>query len=109
MLGALAPTVSHVLRASGANGLVEVCTAMGAKWVAAEQTAPGESAPATVHTLDDCPYCALQVHSPALPLALATGFVASVLQFSVPRLFLLAPSTPHAWLTAQPRAPPQLS
>ena len=105
---ALAPTLSHVLRNTRSNVWLEVCTVLGAKWVVADASVPAESAPGITHPSDDCPYCALQVHLPVLLSAPAVGLTLSAVQFAVPRLFLVAPRTAHAWLAAQPRAPPHL-
>lgn len=110
LMAAFAPTLSHALQAGGIKAWVEVCTALGAKWVASDSsTTTDEAAPATAHDLQDCLYCVLQVHSPALPNAPVIGLAPTVLQFAVPLLFLLAPRTPHAWAAAQARAPPHFS
>jgi hypothetical protein len=109
LLGALAPTISHALRSGGSAAWVEVCTVLGAKWVTNEASHPGESTPATAHLSEDCPHCALQAHSPALPSAPQIGLISSSPQFAVPLLFLLASHPLHAWTSAQPRAPPRIS
>ena len=110
LMVALAPTLSHALQAGGSKAWVEVCTALGDKWVAAyTSTNIDDSAPATAHDSQDCLYCVLQAHSPALPTAPVIGLASTALQFSVPRLFLLSPRTPHVWAAAQPRAPPRIS
>jgi hypothetical protein len=107
LLAALAPTFSHAMRAAGSDVLVEVCSAVGATWVTASPTEAQDTAPATTAMLDDCPYCILQGHSAALPSAPVGGLATKTLQFCVPLLFLHAPHTLHAWVTAQPRAPPR--
>jgi hypothetical protein len=108
LMAALFPSISHTMRAGAAGAWVEVCTALGAKWVAADSsTTTDDPAPTTAHGSQDCPYCSLQAHSPALPPASAIGLPATALQFAVPRLFFLAPRTPHAWAAAQARAPPR--
>jgi hypothetical protein len=106
LLAALAPTLSHAMRAAGGDVPVDVCSAVGAKWVTASQASAQDTAPATTPMPDDCPYCILQGHAAALPSAPVAGLGTKALQFSVPLLFLHAPRTLHAWATAQPRGPP---
>lgn len=107
LMNALLPTITHALRADGAGAWTEICTVLGAKWVSTNPTDSGAPAPATVLPLDDCPYCALQAGMPFLPPAPTTTLLASAPQFALPLLFLAASRTPHAWVAAQPRAPPR--
>jgi hypothetical protein len=107
LLGALMPTLSHALRVGGGNALIEVCSALGDKWIANDgATTPDDSTPASAGGMEHCPYCVLQAHVPGLPPAFELTTVVTALQFAVPPLFLHAPLTLHAWTTAQPRAPP---
>jgi len=106
--GSLAPALSQALQASRGNGAIEVCTALGAKWISADDTQSGEPAPAPAQATEHCPYCSLQAHWVGLPpSAPAEGIAAPLLSFEVPARFLAAPRTPHAWVAARPRAPPQ--
>lgn len=132
LMMSFAPTVSHVLQGQAGSNWVELCTALGSKWVRiaddgravasnnadalaastpqAEATAPGDStappAPSIpTHVFEHCPYCALHAHDLA-PLPALPALALRVLGFEAPRLFLAAPRTLHAWLAAQPRGPP---
>lgn len=107
LVNALMPTITHALRSEGADAWAEICTVLGAKWVATGQTGSDAPMPAKVLPPDDCPYCALQASMPFLPPALTAPLAATPLQFALPRLFLVATRTPHTWVTAQPRAPPR--
>ena len=110
LLAALAPTLSHAMRAGGADAWVEVCTALGAKWVDADALAPSDDpAPASAGSMEHCPYCVLQAHATGLPPAFASTSLNTALQFAVPKRFLHAPHRLHAGTTAQPRAPPLAS
>lgn len=105
---ALLPTLTHALARSagvGGNGFAEVCTPQGMKLVA---LADGETAPssAALH-LEHCAYCTSAcavVDLPPASLTLALPAVAGLTL--LPPLFLHAPRTPHAWASANPRAPP---
>jgi Protein of unknown function (DUF2946) len=108
LLMALAPTLSHALQGRQAEMLMAVCSAQGTRYIAADAGMPG--APADSHTapvqpLEHCPWCHLQGADGAVPPAPAALHL-QVPQAEVPRLFLVAPRTQHAWLAAQPRAPP---
>jgi|JI10StandDraft_1071094.scaffolds.fasta_scaffold145131_2 hypothetical protein len=106
LLLALAPVLSHALQRQADDHLVEVCTAQGARWVEVDSDSAGagtSSAPG--HLFEHCPACTLHatdVGMPPAPLVLAMPMA----QAAVPHLFLAAPRTLHAWLAAQPRAPP---
>lgn len=110
LLASLAPSLSLALGAAAKGAsLVEVCTVQGAKWV---QVADGDSqpAPSSGHLLlDHCPYCSLQAPTLGLPPAAATAPLATGWFHELPRAFLAAPRTLHAWVRAQPRAPPSFS
>ncbi len=108
LLASLAPSLSHALASASGAGWIEICTVQGSKWISADQ-AGSERAPASAHVADHCPYCSL--HTPALglpPADTSTGQPPS-LAHEVPLAFLAAPRTLHAWVSAQPRAPPSLS
>lgn len=61
------------------------------------------------HQLDHCPFCHL--HADALPPApaVATWLAWAPSDRHPPAAFLHAPSTLHAWVAAQPRAPPEMA
>lgn len=119
LLAALAPSVSQALGfARGAGpSWVEVCSAEGAKWVPADAGA-GASAddasaddgtshgPAAAHWMEHCPWCSLHQPALAVPPAPAALPLVNGLTEALPRAFLQAPRTLHAWASAQPRAPP---
>lgn len=106
LLSALVPTLGQAVAAAG-SPWVEVCTAQGAKWVQAGDDG-SEPGPASEHVFDHCPFCPL--HAPMSGLPPAGLAQLPVLQASdVPTAFLAAPRTLHAWVSAQPRAPPQFS
>jgi Protein of unknown function (DUF2946) len=111
LLVALAPLIAKAARADGAPAWAEICSAVGSRWVDTAGTAgeQNQKGPASGHALGHCPYCT--VHGPDLAPAPSAPTVlpAERSQFAVPRLFLLAPSTPFAWTAAQPRAPPAFS
>jgi len=106
---ALAPTLSHAFLGPAAAMMEEICTTAGYEWVASDgSTAPAEQ-PAPGHAAGDfehCPFCFLQGHASALPSQPPAAFAPGGLRFDVPRLFLLAARTSHAWASAQARAPP---
>ena len=119
LLMSLAPALTHALQGQASPAWIEVCSALGSKWVDvageatpdaatdAATTAP-DPQPARAHALEHCPYCSL--HATDIGPLPAPMLVALVPVLSeVPRLFLAAPRTQHAWLAAQPRAPPALS
>jgi hypothetical protein len=108
LLSSLAPSLSHALASGAGSNWVEICTTQGSKWIAAGEDGT-ERAPASAHVLDHCPYCSL--HAPTLGLPPVASLVHLPLRLAheVPRAFLPAPRTQHAWVSAQPRAPPLFS
>lgn len=108
LVASLAPSVSHALGLNKGASWMEVCSAQGSKW---QQTDSDESrgAPAAGHVLEHCPYCS--IHAPALgmPPAPEVAPLSLDLTDEFPLAFLAAPRTLHAWLSAQPRAPPSFS
>lgn len=108
LLASLAPALSHALASATGTNWIEICTTQGSKWIPAGEDGT-ERAPPSAHLLEHCPYCTL--HAPALGLPPAAALVHLPLQLShpVPLAFLSAPRTLHAWVSAQPRAPPLFS
>lgn len=108
LLASLAPSLSHALASSTGSNWVEICTTQGSKWIAAGEDG-SERAPASAHVLDHCPYCSLHAPTLGLPPAGSLTQLPLRLAHEVPRAFLAAPRTQHAWVSAQPRAPPLFS
>lgn len=108
LFAALAPSLSHALASASGSDWIEVCTIQGSKWIATGEDG-SERGPASAHVLDHCPYCS--VHAPTLGLPPANDSVQppSRRAHEVPLAFLAAPRTLHAWVSAQPRAPPVFS
>lgn len=109
LVGVLAPTVSHAVQSRQAGfNWIEVCTAQGSAWVSRQDQPTGRNSSipmSSAHMLEHCPYCALHAEGWAPPPSVwAVDFRPVV--FEAPRLFWVAPRTLHAWLAAQPRAPP---
>lgn len=106
---ALAPTVSRALAfAGGGSGWAEVCTPQGMQWVSADgqrSDSPPDGAP----QLDHCHFCQLAAAGAAPLPATAPVLALPLAGAEPPRLFLQAARTPHAWRSAQPRAPPFLA
>jgi hypothetical protein len=105
----LAPTVSRALAfANGGSTWTEVCTPLGMKFQAVAET--GEEAPAAqVGQLEQCGYCVLSAGAAPLPVVASPDLPVAEAAKALPALFLQAPRTLFAWLSAQPRAPPSLS
>lgn len=110
LVGSLAPVVSRVLAGGGPTEMAEYCTADGTVMVMLDDRdghdghTGGSSSGG--HPFEHCPYCSS--HAPALdlpPVAMVVRLVPG-LSDAPPPARLFAPRTLHAWLTAQPRAPP---
>ncbi|MGC4075918.1 MAG: DUF2946 domain-containing protein [Rubrivivax sp.] len=107
LMASLAPSVSQALGFARSAAAVEICTAHGAVWVDADTGDETGGAVSVGHLFEHCPFCSL--HAPAMglppaPLALPGAPAGAE---PLPRAFLAAARTPHAWVTAQPRAPPR--
>lgn len=107
LFAALAPALSPAFGAQRGASWVEVCTAQGSAWVKAE-TGGDQGDAQKAHTFEHCASCFLQAHGPALPPAALTAPLVQGADVLAPA-FLAAPRTLHAWVGAQPRAPPALS
>jgi hypothetical protein len=107
---ALLPTVTHALALQrGGSAWVEVCTPQGMRLVAVDAGDTPAPLQAAAH-LEHCPLCALQgVDAGAPPPAPAGMVFLPPGRSGPPPLFLLAPTTLHAWRSAQPRGPPAIS
>jgi hypothetical protein len=101
LFGALAPSVSHAMRA---DAWTEVCSASGVKMVKV-MAGKGDPAGADKH-LEHCAFCATHAGAPALLPGNAGSMPLLVGRDSYPPLFFQSPSPLAAWTHAQSRAPP---
>lgn len=104
LMAALAPSLSRAFAPAGAMALqADVCS------VAADMRDAEDGAPASrgAHPLEHCPYCTLHADGVAIPAAAQPTALLTDLRDGPPVAFLAAPRTPHAWVSAQPRAPPR--
>ncbi len=108
LLGALAPALSHALASTQGKQWIEICTSSGSKWVKLSDDGTDEQ-PLPAHSLEHCPFCSLHLPAPGLPPAPLSLTLPLRLSHEVPLAFLSAPRTLHAWVSAQPRAPPLFS
>jgi hypothetical protein len=109
LAGALAPGLSHAMRAASAPGTWgEICRAMpGAALAGVADADPAAPDPQRLgEGPQDCPFCLPHGGHPAPPPAQRTAVPAGPVASALPRLFLLAPSASYPWRAAQPRAPP---
>lgn len=110
LMAALAPSISHALGTRNAASWLEVCSAAGAKWVnAGGDTDDKSPVPSGAHPLEHCPYCSLHANAIAIPAKPAAAVPVLLPAHDLPTAFLAAPRTLHAWVSAQPRAPPSFS
>jgi len=108
LLASLAPSLSHALGSATGESWIEICTSQGSKWIA-EKSDGSPSTPTASHVFEHCPFCSM--HAPALGLPPSPEAVPLLVEGhgEFPPAFYAAPRTLHAWLSARPRAPPQLS
>lgn len=105
LMAALAPAVAQALVSGNGAAWVEVCTAQGARWISVDD-AGDPSTTKAMHGLEHCPYCSLQLPTADLPPTPPAALPAPVRVAAFPPAFAAAPRTLHAWVSAQPRAPP---
>lgn len=108
LLASLAPALSHALASATGTSWIEICSTQGSKWIKAGDDG-SERSPASAHVVDHCPYCSLHAPTLGLPPAKHLAQLPLVLSHEVPLAFLSAPRSLHAWVSAQPRAPPLFS
>ena len=106
-MAALAPSISHALAGKQGAFWIEVCSAVGAQ-ASPQDGDPGDPVPASTdgHVFEHCPYCSLHANAVAIPAVPSIRVPEIDLSERLPAAFLAAPRTLHAWLSAQPRAPP---
>ena len=110
LMAALAPTISHALGSKASANWIDICSSVGAKWVQPNAEPTGKAPnPAAAHVFDHCPYCSLHANATGLPPTSVTLALPLVFGDEFPIAFLAAPRTLHAWVSAQPRAPPLFS
>lgn len=107
LMAALAPALSHAMASGQGADWIEICSAQGTKWLPGEGDDSG--APTTIHAFEHCPYCSVHAQTGDLPPVVPTVTPVAGLREVAPRAFLAAPRTLHAWVSAQPRAPPLFS
>lgn len=106
VFGALAPTLTQAMVASGERGdWLEVCSVSGMVWVKADTgelaQQPPDGGPAGQH----CPWCTLHGGVAGLPAAQALPELPPRLT-DLPPAFYRAPLSATVWAPAQSRAPP---
>lgn len=109
LMSALAPAVSHGLGTRGVAAWVQVCTAQGTTSGRSDAAPGDDSAPGVEHAFEHCPYCSVHPDAAGIPPAHLHALPPAGLAQAVPHAFLAAPRTLHAWVSAQPRAPPPAS
>ncbi len=109
LMAMLVPSILHASGTKDSASWIEACSSSGANWVQADS--PSDKAPASddVHPFEHCPYCSLHANAITIPAATVVLVPVPTLSDQVPTTFLAAPRTRHAWMSAQPRAPPQYS
>ncbi len=106
------PTVSQAFAQARGAGTTwaEVCTPQGMRLVAMPaDDATGETPLQAAGHLQHCALCTLAQDTPGLPPPAAQPLPLLAAAAALPRLFLHAPRTLHAWRSAQPRGPPLVS
>ena len=105
LFGAMAPTLSHAMPASGRlTEAVQVCTMEGMQTIVVDKQQPaGAGAP---HLFEHCPYCTL--HGDAALPPPSAGLTLALLPLGDfrPPLFYQAARPLFTWNAAHPRAPP---
>jgi Protein of unknown function (DUF2946) len=104
---ALLPTLSRAMAfAVGGSAWAEICTPQGLRLVATGDVQPSEAPLQAGLHLDHCKFCSMATDGAAPLPAAAPALYLPLGSAELPRAFLQAPATPHAWRTAQPRGPP---
>ncbi len=108
---AAAPVLATVMATATGADWVQVCTDQGMRWVAvnvdpALESSSSDPPTAPAAAMEHCPVCSLAHHGLAGPPATGLRLPALHGRDGLPERFAQAPCTPHAWVSAQPRAPP---
>lgn len=108
LLASLAPSLSYALGSVNGSSWIEICTSQGSKWV--EDGSDGTSSgPAAGHVFEHCAFCSTHVPALGLPFSLGLVLLPTEGHGTFPPAFYAALRTQHAWVSARPRAPPQIS
>ena len=105
LIASLVPTLSHALRGTDSSELIEVCSAMGPRWISAAQAAPDTSSSSRIQAHDDCPCCVLHALAVALPPTLPT-YTLLALGFVPPWHLAAVLAAPAVLYAALARGPP---
>jgi hypothetical protein len=110
LMAMLAPPISHAMGGKNGPSRIEVCSSAGAKWLQPDGSST-DQAPASgdVQPFERCPYCSLYANAIATQAGAVLLSPATSHSELLPTAFLAAPRTLYAWVSAQPRAPPQFS
>lgn len=110
-LNALLPSLDYAVSKSiSPQQVVEICSAVGTKFLPAAQVLLSDSSPDTKHhQFKQCSFCATHAGTFALPVDLAVQWVMPVGHTLIPFLFYRSPKLLFSWLHAHPRAPPAIS
>lgn len=108
LLASLAPSLSHALGSAQAASWIEICTSQGSKWIA-EKTDDSPAAPTAGHVFEHCSLCSMHAPTLGLPPLPALRPLPIEGHGEFPPAFFAVPRTLYAWVSARPRAPPQLS
>jgi hypothetical protein len=107
LTASLAPALSQAVASATGAHWIEICTTQGSRWIQAGEDG-SEPTPPLKHVLEHCQFCS--PHTPTgLPPATPRAHLPPGLLHETPLAFLSAPRTLHAWVSAQPRAPPLFS
>lgn len=113
LFAALAPTVSMTLAAArNADSFwTEICSVNAPRATSgAAGTADKEGPTKRGLAFEQCAFCVMQGHTPALPAVAPVMLPAALVIISrLPLLFLQAPHPLFVWATPQSRAPPSRS
>ena len=106
LFGAIAPSISHALGSSRVAAWMEVCSVQGATLRQVDSTDKRESLPTGKHLLEHCPYCSIHLPTLGVPASVWNAPLRMDLRDGFPIAFFATARTLHAWVSAQPRAPP---
>jgi len=110
LMATLAPSLAHAQRHARGETLPwsQLCSATGSKRVVFESPTDDPGSQARTHAFEQCGVCAVQPTGWAPPSPVVTHTLRTDLQDAAPANPALQLHRQLAWLSAQPRAPPQL-